>query len=340
VPGPYGAACPAWLIRMGYGSGASTGQDRTNAKDPGSYHYPDPSHYRIPVKKGLSAGRPLPGGNTELADLDMIGMLLFVGQGATWPMSKAARNYPGRNEVRVGRVGVIIPVLVVCGLLVPACSRGSSAAPERPNPVRVTTETVSTGWYTQIFDTNLAADPAQASVIEGFRAGLILWNKSQETMKLVAPVTAYVTGAALSALKATLVREKTQDVVIGGTDRLFKTRVTVISGTNATITTCDDGSKFEEVNPSTGVPDPAYIAPANQQYLFETWQMTRLDGRWAISAVSPVTLPDSRAKPCQPLPALNTASTRSYWLALSLVDGVVIHWAGRWLVSQVPLAAR
>jgi len=28
---------------------------------------------------------------------------------------------------------------------------------------------------------------------------------------------------------------------------LFKTRVAVISGTAATITTCDDGSKFEEV---------------------------------------------------------------------------------------------
>jgi hypothetical protein len=266
-------------------------------------------------------------------------MLLFVGQGATWPMSKAARNYPGRNEVRVGRVGVIIPVLVVCGLLVPACSRGSSSAASK-TPVRVTTETASTGWYTQIFDTNLTANPAQASVIEGFRAGLILWNKSQETMKLVAPVTAYVTGTALGTLKATLVREKAQDVVIGGTDRLFKTRVTVISGANATITTCDDGSKFEEVNPGTGVPDPAYSAPADQQYVFETWQMTQLGGRWTISDVSPVLLPDPRAKPCQPLPTPNTASTHSYWLALSLGDGVMIHWAGRWLVSQVPLAAR
>ena len=232
-------------------------------------------------------------------------------------MSKAARNYPGRNEVRVGRVGVIIPVLVACGLLVPACGQGSSVVPKKPNPVRVTTETVSTGWFTQIFDTSLAADPAQASAVEGFRAALILWNKSQETMKLVAPVTAYVTGTALGTLKATLVREKAQDVVIGGTDRFFETRVTVISGTNATITTCDDGSKFEEVNPSTDVPDPAYSAPANQQYLFETWQMTRLDGHWAISGVSPVTLPDSRAKPCQPLPALDTASTHSHWLVYS-----------------------
>jgi hypothetical protein len=203
----------------------------------------------------------------------------------------------------VGRVGVIISVLVACGLLVPACSQENSAASKGTNPVRVTTETVRIGRFTQIFDTGLPADPAQASAVEGFRAALILWDKSQETLKLVSPVTAYVTGTALHNLKLSLVNTKAQDVVLGGTDRLFDTRIAVISGTSATIATCDDGSKFEEVNPSTGVPDPAYTAPANQQYLFETWQLTRLDGRWAISVVTPVALPDSRAKPCQPLPA-------------------------------------
>jgi hypothetical protein len=65
---------------------------------------------------------------------------------------------------------------------------------------------------------------------------MILWDKSQETMKLVSPVMVYVTGVALRHLKASLVTEKAQDVVIGGTDRLFKTRVTVISGSSATIT--------------------------------------------------------------------------------------------------------
>jgi hypothetical protein len=205
----------------------------------------------------------------------------------------------------MGRVGVIIPVLVMCGLLVPACSSGSSAAPKKTSPARVTTETVRVGRFTQIFDTPLPADPAQASVVEGFRTAMILWDKSQETLRLVSPVTTHVTGGALRNLKASLVRAKADEVVLGGADRFFKTRVAVISGTSATITTCDDGSKFEEVNPSTGVPDPAYSAPANQQYLFETWQMIRLGGHWAISVVSPVTLPDSRAKPCQPLPALD-----------------------------------
>lgn len=206
-----------------------------------------------------------------------------------------------RNGVRVGRVSVIIPVLVMCGLLVPACSQESSAVLKRTNPAGVTAETVRVGRFTQIFDTGLSASPAQASVVEGFRTALILWDKSQETMKLVSPVTAYVTGAALRNLKETLAREKAQDLIIGGTDRFFSIRVTVISGTSATMTTCDDGSNFEEVNPSTGVPDPAYSAPVNQQYVFEMWQMTRLDGHWAISVISSATLPDSRAKPCQPV---------------------------------------
>lgn len=168
----------------------------------------------------------------------------------------------------MGRAGVLVPLLVMSALLVPACGSAS--------PAPVTTLTVRVGGYTQVFGTPLPADPAQASVIEGFRTAMILWDKSQETTVLVSPV------------------------VIAGADRFFKTRAVAVSATSATITTCDDGSKFEEVNPGTGVPDPVYSATANQRYLFETWQMTRLGGHWAISDVTPVTLPGSRAKPCQP----------------------------------------
>lgn len=201
----------------------------------------------------------------------------------------------------MGRGGVIIPVLVVCGLLVSACSSASPPAPKKTSPVHVSTEMVRIDRFTQIFDTPLPADPAQASVVQGFRTAMILWDKSSETMRLVSPVTAYVTGSALRGLKRSLAGAGMVPgkVVPGGTDRFFKTHVTMISGASATIATCDDGSKFEEVNPSTGVPDPAFSSPANKQYLFETWQMIRLGGRWAISVVSPVTLPDPRAKTCQ-----------------------------------------
>lgn len=184
----------------------------------------------------------------------------------------------------MGRVSVVIPVLVMCGLLVSACSSGGPAAPKKASPAHVTTQTVRVGRYTQIFDTPLPADPAEASVVEGFRTGMILWNKSEEASMLVSPVTAYVTSGALDHLKDALVSAKAMKLIPGGRDRLFGTRVTVISGARATITTCDDGGQVEELNSSTGVPDPGDNTPANLRYDFETWQMVRLDGHWAISA--------------------------------------------------------
>jgi hypothetical protein len=211
------------------------------------------------------------------------------------------------------RAGVIIAVLM-CGLLVPACSsrapaapgRSSSpvpAAPKGSSPARVTTQTVRIGRYTQVFDTPLPGDPAQASVVEGFRTAMTLWTRSQENMMLVPPVTAYVTGTALSGLRDSLARLKADAVVPAGADRFFKTRAAVTSATSAAITTCDDGSMTRAVNPRTGVPDPAYSPSADQLYMFETWPMTRLGGHWAISAPpSLAMMPDSRAKPCQPLP--------------------------------------
>jgi hypothetical protein len=211
----------------------------------------------------------------------------------------------------MARFSVIIAALM-CGLLASACSSPSPVAaeksssqsptaPKKASPVRDTTQTVRIGRYTQVFDAPLPADPAQAGVVEGFRMGMILWTKSQESMMLVPPVTTYITGAALSGLRDSLVRLKADTVVPAGADRFFRTSAAVTSATSATISTCDDGSKTEAVNPSTGVPDPAYSPAAGQQYMFETWPMTRLGGHWAISAPpSLVMLPDSRAKPCQP----------------------------------------
>ena len=202
----------------------------------------------------------------------------------------------------MGRGSVIIVGVMVCGLLAAGCGSGSPA-PAPAKVATVTTETVQVGRFTEIFATPLPAGPAQASVIEGFRAGLILWDKTQEDEKLVPPVTSDVIGAALTNLKETLTRDSTpaQAVIPAGTDRIFETRVTVLTGASATVSTCDDGSKFEQVFATTGVPDPAYSAAADQDYIFITWQMTRLNGRWAISRVTPVSLPNALAKPCQPL---------------------------------------
>jgi hypothetical protein len=211
----------------------------------------------------------------------------------------------------MGRGGVIIVGLAIGGLLAAGCSSrgsGNGGSPRSPRTAgspaaaKVTTESVRVGRLTEIFDTPLPAGSAQASVVEGFRAGLILWDKSQEAQKLVSPVTSDVTGAALTNLKESLPRELTpgQQIVPAGVDRNFDTRVTALSGASATVTTCDDGSKFDEANPVTGVVNAAYNATPDEEYIFVTWQLTRLDGHWAISVVTPVELPNALAKPCQP----------------------------------------
>jgi len=50
----------------------------------------------------------------------------------------------------------------------------------------------------------------------------------------------------LTNLKKSLTQELTpgQQIVPAGIDRNFKTQVAAMSGTSATVTTCDDGSKF------------------------------------------------------------------------------------------------
>jgi hypothetical protein len=148
-----------------------------------------------------------------------------------------------------------------------------------------------------VFATLLPANPAQASVVEGFREGQVLGGKSNVALRPVAPVTSYVTGDALTHLIAAVNAGKARDLVPAGTERFFRTRVTAITGRSATATACDDGSKFKEENPRTGqAPSPQ----PGQAYLFETWRMVRLAGHWAITAFSLAALPDPRAAPCRP----------------------------------------
>jgi hypothetical protein len=213
-------------------------------------------------------------------------------------------------------------------LLLSACSAGKPAQATPPSATGVASPTAATptaatptgvnptssgpaagsspaavtriGPYTLIFATPLPADPAQAKVIQGFEMSQILWNKSEYAWRLVAPVADYVTGQALSGLMAAVNNLKATDVVPAGTDRRFMTSVAALTGTTATVTTCDDGSKYTAENPITGKINPAYSAPANQAYLFEAWHMVLRSGHWALSSVTLAMLPSARARHCQP----------------------------------------
>jgi hypothetical protein len=154
---------------------------------------------------------------------------------------------------------------------------------------------------TEEFATALPASPAQARVAAGFREGLILYNKSQENLAPVAPVTSYVTGSALGDLHTTITRLAQEQEVPAGVDRMFRTRVTALSGTSATITTCDDGSRYVQENPRTRAVDPSFQnVPIDEVYVFETWGMTILDGHWAINSIKVASPGSAAEKSCLP----------------------------------------
>ena len=187
--------------------------------------------------------------------------------------------------------------LVFSGLvLLSACSSGKPASHGGVHVGGV----VHIGRYTQVFASPLPANAARAAVVEGLREGWVLWDKSQNARRLVPRVREYVTGQALTHLAAAVKADRARDLVPAGADRFFLTRVTAITGRRATVTTCDDGSKFKEENPRTGQVDASLLPLPGQAYLFETWRMARLGGHWAITALSVAALPSRSAEHCQP----------------------------------------
>jgi hypothetical protein len=190
--------------------------------------------------------------------------------------------------------GTLIAIFVVGWLVIGHAGSGSAA----PGPN--SEESVQLGPYTQVFDTPLPADPTQAKIIEGFRQGFTLWMKSDIEMALVPPVTNYVTGHARGHMIHAVAAAKARNRVPAGTDRFFLTQVMAMTDNSATVTTCDDTSKFREENPRTGEIDPAYTPKAGQEYVFETWHMVLESGTWAISDFSFAIPPNPRAATCQP----------------------------------------
>src|SRR5713101_1335288 len=121
----------------------------------------------------------------------------------------------------MSRLGAPV-ALCISGLLVlSACdsSKSASAAGDTKAAASATSspaasgtpESVRIGPYTQVFATLLPTNPAQAKVMEGFREAQILWEKSDNAWHLVAPVTDYVTGHALTHLVAAMTAGKARE---------------------------------------------------------------------------------------------------------------------------------
>ncbi len=155
--------------------------------------------------------------------------------------------------------------------------------------------------FTQLFGTPLPANPTAAKVIAGFREAQVLWDESTENLFLVSPVTEYVVGDARKHLNAVLAAEENNNYLPAGSDRFWNTNVISITAHGATVTTCDDGTKYVQQDPNTGQTLPA--APPDQQYLFEIWNLVPMDGHWAITSFTVTAYPDPRAQACKPIPA-------------------------------------
>lgn len=170
-----------------------------------------------------------------------------------------------------------------------------------PGAIATGPGTTRIGRFTEVFGTPLPSDQRTRAVAASFQRAMLLWDDSQEKGTLVAPVTSYVTGRTLAVLKFTIRTFKQQNLVPSGTDHLFRTAVT--AGTDrATVTSCANDSKYTEVNPETGVPDPAFKQQSlNEQYPEISWTLVPHAGHWALSAVRTIA-PTSNDGPTPCLP--------------------------------------
>lgn len=184
-----------------------------------------------------------------------------------------------------------------CGSGHPAATPAKSGASPSAT-ISAPPDAVGINAFTQLFGTPLPANPAAARVMASFREAMVLWGESEGNLFLAPQVTDYVVGDARKHLNAAMAAEKKDNFLPAGTDRLWNTKVTAISAASATLTTCDDGTKYVQESPNTGETLPP--APPDQQYLFEIWNLVPGDGHWAITSFTLVTNPDSRAAACKP----------------------------------------
>jgi hypothetical protein len=190
-------------------------------------------------------------------------------------------------------------------LLASACSSGGghSQAKSAIAPAGTKAAPVSpfrVGPLTQEFGTPLPASPAQASVVADFRTAMLYWTRSGYEWRNVPGTTNRVVGTALLQLEQAERTLQARADVLGGTDTFFKTRVTALTGSTATLLTCDNSTRDVVENRATGKADAAFAASASQDYIFEAFRLVRHAGHWAITSLTDATLPQASARQCQP----------------------------------------
>ncbi len=190
--------------------------------------------------------------------------------------------------------------VTACGAGRPSVSPASSrvAATASARPADSGPESVRTGPYDQIFSDPLPANPAAARVVSDFRRAMILIDRSETQQRQVVPLTDYVVGDAYVHIDVAIVSGQQRNLVLAGSDRIYRLRVASLTSTRATITTCDDGGKVEEVDRGTGRVDTRYFKPAANPFIFETWTMVRKSRNWAIGSFTLAAGSTAQSKAC------------------------------------------
>jgi hypothetical protein len=175
--------------------------------------------------------------------------------------------------------------LIACGLSMLAACGGRGAITARPLlaarvPASAGPLVVDIPPETLVFATPVPSDPTKAAIMEDFRSARTLWERSLVAQGLVAPVTNYVGGTALTGnLDRAIRQERRWDLIPAGTYRLFDTRIATATTHGATVVACVDMSKSFFENAETRRVDSGVTS---QSPSLEIWIMVPIGGHWKL----------------------------------------------------------
>jgi hypothetical protein len=188
--------------------------------------------------------------------------------------------------------------LVASGLIaLSSCSgQSSSSASVSAGTVGAPTASIRVGPLAEEFATALPDDPAKAKVVEAWRESQIIWEKSVQGWSVPADATAYYMGDALVRLHNAVSTDIAYHIILTGTNRLYQTSVTSLTAHSATLTACDDSTRVNDEDPSTGQKYPN--APGATLIFLTIWQLVPAGGHWAVTSYSLIAAPDPRERVC------------------------------------------
>jgi hypothetical protein len=188
--------------------------------------------------------------------------------------------------------------LVASGLIaLSSCSSGQSSSTNgSAGPLGAPTAAIQVGPLAEVFATAMPKDPAKVKVVEAWRQSQVIWEKSIQGWRVAADATAYYTGDALVRLQTAVSTDVAYHIILSGRNRLYATTVTSLTSSSATLTACDDSTKVNDENPTSGQKYPHN--PGDVLIFFTIWKLVPAAGHWIVTSYSLIAAPDPRERVC------------------------------------------